>query len=101
MEGKMSDQVPATSKTADDLYSQDKYDLTGIAGAQHFRSLAVGLKLKLTDGATCEITANAGDGAYLMITITEDENHPDRVGNDEVVYFTEVQGVYLPTGSAS
>jgi hypothetical protein len=80
--------------------TEDGYDLNGINGAENFRSLAVGLKIKLTDGTLCEIAANPGDGAYLVVNVVEDAQNPSRVGEEEVVYFTEVEGVYLPAGSA-
>jgi hypothetical protein len=80
--------------------ANDEHDLTGINGAENFRTLAAGLKLKLSDGAICEILANPGDGAYLLIKYLEDAANPDRVGEEGVCYFTEVEGVYTPTGSA-
>jgi hypothetical protein len=42
------------------------------------------------------IIGNAGDGAILEIRITENPADPSRVGQDEYVYFGEVQEVSDP-----
>jgi len=78
----------------------DAYDLTGINGAEHYRNLATGLKIKSTAGAICEIVANPGDGAYLVVKVVENAADKSREGEEELIYFTEVEGVYLPAGSA-
>jgi hypothetical protein len=72
------------------------YDLSGIHGAEVFRDLPEGIRLELEDGAVGEIVANAGDGAWLMVKIVADENNPGRVGEEEPVFFAEVQSV-VPT----
>jgi hypothetical protein len=73
--------------------SSSDYDLTGIRGAEIFRELPEGTRLQLSDGAICEIAANAGDGAWVIVTIVEDPNNPDRVGAEEPVFYAEVQSV--------
>lgn len=73
-----------------------EYDLSGIHGAEVFRDLPEGIHVQLTDGAIGAIVANAGDGAWIMVKIVEDENNPDRVGGEEPVFFAEVQSV-VPT----
>jgi hypothetical protein len=74
------------------------YDLTGIRGAEIFRDLPEGVRLRLSDGAIAEIVANAGDGAWIMVKIVEDENNPDRVGEEEPAFFAEVQSVVHEEG---
>lgn len=69
------------------------FDLSGIHGAEAFRELPEGVHLNLSDGAVAEIVANAGDGAWLMVKIVEDQNNPDRVGDEEPVFFAEVDSV--------
>lgn len=68
-----------------------KYDLTGVHGAEVFRDLPLGVKLLLTDGATGEIVANAGDGAIVILKIVDDPKNPGRVGTEETVFYTEVK----------
>jgi hypothetical protein len=69
------------------------YDLTGIRGAEVFRELPEGMRLQLIDGSVCEIVANAGDGAWIIVKIIDDQNSPDRVGDEEPVFFAEVEKV--------
>jgi hypothetical protein len=78
----------------------DTFDLTGIDGAANYRTLTEGLKLKLLNGEHGEIIGNPGDGAWLMIRITESPDDPNRVGDEEMVYFQDVEGVFLPPESA-
>ena len=73
--------------------SSPDYDLTGIRGAEIFRELPEGTRLELSDGAIAEIVANAGDGAWLIVTIVEDTNNPDRVGEEEPAFYAEVRRV--------
>jgi hypothetical protein len=79
------------------MSASDDYDLTGIHGAEVFRELPEGAQLRLTDGSAAEIVANAGDGAWLLVRITEDPENPDRVGQEEHVFFADVESV---TGKA-
>jgi hypothetical protein len=70
-----------------------EYDLEGIDGAQTFRDLPEGLKIKLTNGAVGEIVGNPRDGAYLLIRFLESPEDPSKVGEEEIVYMTEIAGV--------
>ena len=69
------------------------YDLSGVHGAEVYRTLPPGLRLKLRDGAIARIIENPGDGAYIQTEIVEASDEPDRVGTEEMVYFLEVEGV--------
>lgn len=69
------------------------YDLSGIHGAEAFRDLPEGVRVRLSDGAVAEIVANAGDGAWIMVKIVADENNPGRVGDEEPAFFAEVESV--------
>jgi hypothetical protein len=76
--------------------SKKIYDLSGVHGAEVFRNLSLGLKVTMDDGMVGTIIGNAGDGAILEIRITENPADPSRVGQDEYVYFGEVQEVSDP-----
>lgn len=75
------------------MAESDKYDLTGVRGAENFRELESGLLLELTDGARGRITENAGNGAVVFVTVVEDPNNADAVGEERVVLFNEVERV--------
>ena len=73
--------------------SKREYDLTGVHGAEEFRDLEEGLKLKLTGGAIAEIVGNPHDGAVLIVRILESPEDPSRVGAEEAIFYPDVQGV--------
>jgi hypothetical protein len=71
----------------------EKYDLEGIAGAETFRMLPEGLKLKLKNGAIGEITGNPHDGGFVLLTYIEYPGNPEKVGEEEAVFFLDVTNV--------
>jgi hypothetical protein len=71
----------------------NQYDLTGVHGAEVFRTLPEGLKIELNNGAVGEITGNPHDGAYLLLTYLEYPDNPAKVGEEEAVLFTDVKRV--------
>ena len=73
------------------------YDLGGVHGAEVFRDLPEGVRVHLVDGSVGEIVANAGDGAWIMVKIIEDENDPGRIGEDEAVFFADVRSAVRPS----
>lgn len=77
--------------------SGDQYDLKGMHGAKIFRDLPAGLLVRLSDGAEGRIVANPGDGAFILIEITSDPNDVDRVGEEETVFYAEVDAVVSGT----
>jgi hypothetical protein len=75
--------------------SSKKYDLSGVHGAEVFRDLAEGLKIKLTNGQIAEITGNPHDGGFLLVKIVEDQANPTNVGDEQAVFFQEVREVVV------
>jgi hypothetical protein len=71
----------------------NKYDLTGVNGAQVFRDLPQGIKLRMVTGQIVEILENAGNGANLLCRFVENEENPSSVGEEEYVFFTDVKEV--------
>jgi len=70
-----------------------RYDLTGVHGADVFRNLPEGLKLRMVSGAIVEIVENARNGAILFVRVVENEAKPSSVGDEEYVFFTDVKEV--------
>ncbi len=70
-----------------------KYDLSGVGGAETFRDLPEGLRIKLTNGAIAEIIGNPRDGGNLMVRMLEHPDDPSMVGEEEIVFFTNVAEV--------
>ena len=68
-------------------------DLEGSNAARIFRDLPVGARVKRKDGAILEITGNPRDGAWLLVRVVEDPNDPSRVGEEDMVFFTDVEAV--------
>jgi len=70
-----------------------KYDLSGVHGAEVFRDLPEGLKLRMVDGSIVEIVANAHDGAVLIVKVLESTENPGSVGSEDTIFFTDVKEV--------
>ena len=70
-----------------------KYDLTGVHGAEVFRDLPEGLKLRMLNGSVVEILANARDGAVLIVRVVENEANPSSVGEEQTIFFADVKEV--------
>jgi hypothetical protein len=68
-------------------------DLEGSNAALIYRDLPVGVRVKRRDGATLEVTGNPGDGAWLLVRVVEDPNDPASVGQEDMVFFTDVEAV--------
>lgn len=73
--------------------SSGSNDLTSSNAASIFRDLPVGAKIKLVNGAIAEITGNPRDGAWLMIQFIEHPENPSLVGQEDMVFFVDVEGV--------
>ena len=67
-----------------------QYNLSGVHGAEVFRDLEEGLKVRLTNGAIAEITGNPHDGGFLLVKIVDDKANPSHVGDEQAVFFEEV-----------
>ena len=68
-----------------------KYDLSGQHGAEVFRTLPEGTKVKLVGGAAGEVTGNPHDGGFVLVKILEDPEDPSKVGQEDYVFFNEVR----------
>jgi hypothetical protein len=68
-------------------------DLKGNNAASIYRDLPVGARVKRRDGAILEVTGNPRDGAWLLVRVVEDPNDPSRVGEEDMVFFTDVEAV--------
>ena len=75
------------------MESPQKYELSGVHGAQVFRDLPEGLRLRLTNGAIGEIIGNPHDGAIIMLRFIEHPEDPSKVGEEEFVFYTDVKEV--------
>lgn len=68
-------------------------DLEATDAAYTFRDLPEGAKVKLTNGAVAEITGNPRDGAWLLIKYLENPEDPSQVGEDDMVFFVDVESL--------
>ena len=68
-------------------------DLEGSNAALVYRDLPVGARVKRKDGAILEVTGNPRDGAWLLVRVVENPNDPARIGEEDMVFFTEVEAV--------
>ena len=68
-------------------------DLKGNNAALIYRDLPVGARVKRRDGAILEVTGNPHDGAWLLVRVVENPNDPSRVGEEDMVFFTDVEAV--------
>jgi len=67
------------------------YDPHSTEAAFAYRDLPVGARVKLTNGAVAEVTGNPRDGAWLLIRYVEHPQEPSRVGEEDMVFFTDVE----------
>ena len=75
------------------VQSSSSSDLESTDAASIFRDLPVGAKVKLKNGAVAEITGNPRDGAWLLIRFVEHPEDPSLVGQDEMVFFVDVDSL--------
>ena len=68
-------------------------DLASSNAALIYRDLPVGARLKRKDGAILEVTGNPRDGAWLLVRVIEDPHDPASVGQEDMVFFTDVEAV--------
>ena len=73
--------------------SSSDSDLKGNNATIIYRDLPVGARVKRRDGAILEVTGNPGDGAWLLVRVVEDPNDPSTVGEEDMVFFTDVEAV--------
>jgi len=70
-----------------------KYDLWGVHGAETFRDLQLGMKLRMADDSLVEIVGNPHDGAVMVVKVVESEVNPSSVGEEQTIFFAEVKEV--------
>ena len=69
-------------------------DLSGPEGASNFTwKIEEGSKVKLKNGAIAEVTGNPQDGSWLLLKYLEHPENPSQVGEEEMVFFVDVQSV--------
>ncbi len=68
-----------------------KYNLSGQHGAEVFRQLPEGTRIRLLNGALGEIVANPGDGGFILVKFLEHPGDPSKVGEEDYVFFNEVR----------
>jgi hypothetical protein len=68
-------------------------DLESSNAALIYRDLPVGARVQRKDGAILEVTGNPRDGAWLLVRVVEDPNEPASVGQEDMVFFTDVAAV--------
>ena len=78
------------------MESTKKYDINGIHGAEVFRDLPLGVKIIMQNGMVGEAIGNPHNGAIMQVRITEYPDEPQRVGEEEYIFYTEVKEVTGP-----
>ena len=73
--------------------SSSDSDLQGNNAAVIYRDLPVGARVKRRDGAILEVIGNPGDGAWLLVRVVENPNDPSSIGEEDMVFFTDVEAV--------
>ena len=68
-------------------------DLEGSNASLVYRDLPVGARVKRKDGAILEVTGNPRDGAWLLVRVVENPHDPASVGQEDMVFFTDVVAV--------
>ena len=75
------------------VQSSSSGDLESTDAASIFRDLPEGAKVRLKNGAVAEITGNPRDGAWLLIRFVEHPEDPSLVGQDDMVFFVDVDSL--------
>ena len=57
------------------------------------QNIPEGTKVRLQNGAIAEVTANPRDGGWLFIRFVEHAEDPSRVGEEDMVFCTDVLAV--------
>jgi hypothetical protein len=65
-------------------------DLMNINDTVILRNLPVGTKVALRGGAVAEVTANPEDGGWIYVKYVESPNDASKVGEEELVFCTDV-----------
>jgi hypothetical protein len=68
-------------------------DISNIDDTVGLRDIPEGSKVRLRNGAIAEVTANPMDGGWIFIRFIEFPDEPDRVGEDDMAFCTDVLAV--------
>jgi hypothetical protein len=68
-------------------------DQFSINDALMVQDLPEGIKVKLRNGATAEVTANPRDGGWLFVRYLEFADEPSLVGTDQMAFCTDVVSI--------
>lgn len=68
-------------------------DLMNINDTVILRNLPEGTKVGLKGGIVAEVTANPRDGGWIFVKYLEAPNDPSKVGNEDMVFCTDVISV--------
>ena len=52
-----------------------------------------GQRLRLRNGAICEVLENIGDGIWVQARVVDSKADPDAVGSEDLVHCEEVVGL--------
>jgi hypothetical protein len=52
-----------------------------------------GAKIKLSGGAVAEVVGNPRDGAWLLVRFIENADDPSKVGEEDMVFFSDVEAL--------
>jgi hypothetical protein len=68
-------------------------DQFSINDALMVQDLPEGIKVKLRNGASAEVTANPRDGGWLFVRYLEFADEPSLVGTDQMAFCTDVVSI--------
>lgn len=74
------------------VQSTSAYDPNSSQAAFGYMGLQPGARVTLKNGAVAEVTGNPGDGCWLLVRFVEYPTDPSRVGEEDMVFFTDVEG---------
>jgi hypothetical protein len=68
-------------------------DQFSINDALMVQDLPEGIKVRLRNGASAEVTANPRDGGWLFVRYLEFADEPSLVGTDQMAFCTDVVSI--------
>jgi hypothetical protein len=82
-----------SDKEIPDISDARRNEIGSINDALLIREMPVGTKVRLRNGAICEVVGNPQDGGWLFVKFVEHEQEPARIGEEFMAYCTEVVDV--------
>jgi len=67
------------------------------AGPVVLTDLPIGARVRVRSGAVGEVTANPRDGGWIFLRYVESEKDPTKVGEEDMVFCTDVMAVVPAT----